>query len=355
MNPSTASNSEPSLEFASDAVAAIPADTVSDPKAPRKTAKLIFRLVLTAGLLVLLFWQVRWQDVWKVVGSIDRTLLFWACLWWFPTQYLQFFKWEMMAKQAGDDVSKRDIRRGYWVGFTLGLITPGRVGQFGRALALHNCSLSRAAGLTIIERGYQALVINSFGMLALVALPLMGWVPPIPFTSPYVNLLLLAGGLGLLVLGIFPRISYGPLSWLAGKLPLREKSEKALAVLDATTTGRGIVLIVLSLASTATSLFQFVLLVKATGAEIPIFAGMLAGLLTFFIKGALPISLGSLGVGEWTSIYCFQGLGVEPSAAVAASLLLFTINVFIPSLIGLPFIQYLRTPNWPKPKVAASS
>ena len=80
---------------------------------------------------------------------------------------------------------------------------------------------------------------------------------------------------------------------------------------------------------------------------------MLAGLLTFFLKGALPISIGSLGVGEWSAMICYRGLGVEPSVAVASSLLLFVINVFVPSLIGLPFIGSLRVPRFGKAQATA--
>ncbi|MBU0508518.1 flippase-like domain-containing protein [bacterium] len=321
---------------------------------PRSPLKIAVRIVLTAGLLALLFWQVRWRDVWTVVMSLNGGVVFWAFLLWIPTQCFQFAKWNLLAREAGDGVSRADIHRGYWVGFTLGLITPGRIGQFGRALALHNCSLSRAVGLTVIERGYAALTINSFGLLALVILPFLGWLPPFALPGPLVQGICIAGGMLLLTLGVFPRTMYAPLSRIARILPLREKVEKALAVLKATTPGRGITLMVLSTVALASSLLQFVFLIRASGTEIPLWGGMLAGVLTFFIKGALPISLGSLGVGEWTAVYCFQGLGAEPSVAVAASLLLFTINVFIPSLIGLPFIHSLRVPEWPKAGVAAT-
>jgi uncharacterized membrane protein YbhN (UPF0104 family) len=119
----------------------------------REIGKHTLRVGLTLGLLALLFSQVRWQKVWDAICGADLTLLAWTCVLWIPTQYLQFIKWDLLARDAGDDVSRRDIHRGYWVGFTLGLVTPGRIGQYGRGLALHNCSLSRATGLTVLERG----------------------------------------------------------------------------------------------------------------------------------------------------------------------------------------------------------
>lgn len=305
--------------------------------------KLALRIGLTVALFVLLFWQVSWREVWAAVQSLDGHLFFWVCVLWIPTQYLQYIRWAILARQAGEGVTSSDIRKSYWVGFTLGLITPGRIGQFGRALALHNCSLSRAIGVSAMERGYSAITINGFGLLAIVLLPWLGWMPPYALPGVWTRGIVVILGLLLLVLGIFPRSMFKPLNWIASKLPFREKLERAIEVLKPAGPARGALYLLLSIAAIVSALLQFVLLLRAMGAtSVPIFAGMLAALLTFFLKGALPISIGSLGVGEWTAIYCFKGLGVQPSVSVAASLLLFTINVFIPSLIGLPFITSLR-------------
>lgn len=321
---------------------------------PTNPWKIVLRIGLTAGLFVLLFWQVSWHQVWDAVQTLDLHLLFWVCLLWIPTQYLQYIRWAILAREAGKGVSRADIHKSYWVGFTLGLVTPGRVGQFGRALALHNCSLSRAIGVSAIERGYSAITINGFGLLAIVMLPWLGWAPPYVMPNAWMRAIVVVAGLLLLVLGVFPRSMFRPLNWLASKLPFREKMERAIDVLKPAGPARGILYLALAAAALASALLQFVLLLRAMGAPVPVFAGMLAALLTFFLKGALPISVGSLGVGEWVAVYCFRGLGVEPSVSVAASLVLFTINVFVPSLIGLPFINTLRGLPLSKPKVDAA-
>ena len=242
---------------------------------------------LTVALFALLFWQVRWRDVWTVVRTLDGTLFFWTCLMWLPTQYLQFLRWDLLAREAGPEVSRTDIHRGYWVGFTLGLITPGRVGQVGRALALHRCSLPRAVGLSAMERGYSALAMNGLGLLSLVILPMLGWVPPFPLPGAVTKSLCVAGGSMLLLLGVFPRTAFKPLSWLADRLPFRDKLRKALDVMTLTNPLRGTFLLALAIVAMFSALFQFVLLLWAMGAHVPVFAGMLTALLTFFLKGAL--------------------------------------------------------------------
>lgn len=327
---------------------------VSDPAAgapPKQftAGRTFFRIGLTAAILTLLFWQVSWADVWQAVRGINGALFLAACLLWIPTQYFQFVKWDIMAQYAGPAISRADIHRGYWVGFTLGIITPGRVGQLARGLALRNCSISRALGATAVERGYTALVINALGLISLAALPYLGWTSPLGVARGFVSWGVGILGSLLLLLGIFPRTVMPPLRWVARRLPLREKFEKAIDVLSDAGPRRGILLLVLTAAALFSSLVQFVLLILAMGVAVPIFAGILAALLTFFVKGAIPISIGSLGVGEWMAVFCFRGLGVEPSVAVAASLLLFMINVFIPSLVGLQFLGTLRGLPWNKP------
>ena len=314
--------------------------------------RVAFRLILTVGLLILLFWQVSWREVWRIVQSLDGTLLAFVCAMWIPTQWLQFTKWNLLAREASDNIRRGDIHRGYWVGFTLGLITPGRVGQLGRALALKDCSLPRAFGLTAVERGYTALTMNALGFLAIFVLPFLNWQAPIPIPI-WIQVVLAIAGVFLLVLGVFPRLMHRPLRWTAGKLPFRDKLEQAVDVLQSAGPGRGITLLALSIAALFSSLLQFVLLIRAAGFPVPMFSGMLAGLLTFFLKGAIPISIGSLGIGEWSAIVCYQGLGVDSSIAVASSLMLFVINVFIPSMIGLPFLSSLRMPRLTKANATA--
>jgi uncharacterized membrane protein YbhN (UPF0104 family) len=59
---------------------------------------------------------------------------------------------------------------------------------------------------------------------------------------------------------------------------------------------------------------------------------------TFFVKSALPITIGDLGVREGVAIYIFSRLGVAPTFAFNASVVLFIINLVLPSLVGLHLI-----------------
>lgn len=54
-----------------------------------------------------------------------------------------------------------------------------------------------------------------------------------------------------------------------------------------------------------------------------------------FIKSAiLPISFGDLGIRESTAIFFYTHAGISAASAFNASLCVFLVNIFFPSLIG---------------------
>jgi uncharacterized membrane protein YbhN (UPF0104 family) len=57
-----------------------------------------------------------------------------------------------------------------------------------------------------------------------------------------------------------------------------------------------------------------------------------------FLKSLVPVSLGDLGIREASSVYFYALRGIANATALNASLLLFVINILLPSLIGLIFI-----------------
>ncbi|MBU1708006.1 flippase-like domain-containing protein [bacterium] len=144
------------------------------------------RIILTIVVVGLLFWQIPWRNVFAIATGMKGFPLFGALLLWIPAHAFQFERLAVLAKHAGKEATWRDIFRSYWVGFTLGVITPGRIGQFGRCFAL-NVPVARAVGVSLIERFYATVVINGAGPWALLAmissgvfvLPIGGWRTPL--------------------------------------------------------------------------------------------------------------------------------------------------------------------------------
>lgn len=309
--------------------------------ARRSWRGILLRAILTAAVIGILFWQVPWRAVVSTAAGMQAGLLTAAILLWVPAHLLQFTRWAILAKHAGKEATWPDIFRSYWVGFTLAVVTPGRVGQFGRCFALR-VPVARAVGVSLLERFYAAVVLNGAGPLALAIMLLAGISMPVGSWRFPLLVGLCLMGTAVLLLGLFPRILLPALFWIVRRLPLREKLERMVGVLDGMRGGLTLALVLLSISSMAVALLQFVLLLRAMDITVPLGWGMVAVMVNFFFKASLPISIAGLGVGEWTAVLCLGWLGIDPAAAVAGSLLLFSINVLTPALLGIPVVPTLR-------------
>lgn len=299
------------------------------------------RLILTGAVVGLLLWQIPWRNVISSAASMRPQYLIWAILLWLPAHAFQFARWAILAKHAGKEATWADIFRSYWVGFTLAVVTPGRIGQFARCFGL-KVPVARAIGVSLLERFYATIVLNGAGPLALALMILGGAFLPAGVWRAPLALCLCLIGLGVLFLGIVPRALLPTLLWIVRRLPLSEKLGRIVGVLDGLHGRLTLILLALSLLSTAVALLQFVILLWAMGITLPLGVGMLAVMVNFFLKANLPISMAGLGVGEWTAVFCLSELGVAPAAAVAGSLVLFAINVLSPALLGIPVLPALR-------------
>ncbi|MBK6766957.1 MAG: flippase-like domain-containing protein [bacterium] len=314
----------------------------------KRLGGLALKVLLTAVLLGTVFWQVRWSEITGNVSRMDTAGLLAAVLLWIPNLYLQYYRWKLTARRAGTEVLNEDIRASFWLGHTLGFATPGRIGAFGRALFLSNVPLGRAAALTVLERTYAALTVNGLGLVSLGILPYLGWHVTWATWSQTVSLLLIIAGSCIFLTGLIP----GPLARLLQKVVGNRKwshkvvsSLETIAEIPPRVAATYLTLAVLSL---LVSLGQFVLILHALGAKVAVVAGMMAVLLNFVLKGNIPLTLGNLGVGEWTALLCLRGLGVEDAQAITASLTVFALNVALPAVIGLRYLRrvFALPKNW---------
>ncbi|MBL0060368.1 MAG: flippase-like domain-containing protein [bacterium] len=301
------------------------------------------KITSTLGVLLLLSWQVRWHDVVDVLSTANVLGVLAAVALWLPNQWLQYARWKFIVQRAAIQPLISDIRESYWLGHTLGFITPGRIGSYGRGLFLSNVPLGEATALTVLERSYSAITVNGFGLIALAILPSLGWHATWADWGREVSAVLFIIGLIVLLAGVFPGQIARAISKFAGQRSWGKVIANSLGALSHIPLGASLLYLGLASASLIVSLVQFLLILNALGIVIPVVAGLLAIHLNFFLKGNIPLTLGSLGVGEWTALLCLRGLGVPDSMSVAASLMLFSLNVAIPALIGVRFVKRVFT------------
>ncbi len=297
------------------------------------------KIVLTCVALAALVYVVEWSSI--LAAALEaRPVWALAAVVLIPLNVgLEAFRWHRLVVKLAPDVRFKTSLAAVLSGYPLGLLTPGRIGDYvGRALYLRDISPGASATLTFAERIATLACCLVFGLVALPYFLLthtdvasMAWVTVLV-------LAILATGF-LLVLLLHPRLAR---SLLEIVLPFR-RTKHVFAVLNRFSGRDATELFALSIVRYAVFSTQFVLLVHAFQADVGWLTAYTGVVLIFFAKSAIPsITLGDLGIRESAAVFFLGGFGVAEAAAFNASLGIFAANILLPALIGLTLLPRLR-------------
>jgi uncharacterized membrane protein YbhN (UPF0104 family) len=252
---------------------------------------------------------------------------------------LEAYRWARLVRRIAPEVRYRNALAAVVGSYPLGLLTPGRVGDYaGRALYLRDAVAPGAsAALTFGERMATLAACLAGGLLALGPYLRAEAAP-----SPLWPAVTAAGALGLgalVLLILFPSVARAALGAALPFGPVR----RALAAFEHVPPDEGAALLVLSAVRYVVFSGQFVLLAHAFAPDAAL-SGLWTGVaLVFFAKSAVPqVTLGDLGVREGAAVFFLGAYGVAPAAALDASLALFALNLLLPALAGAPLLLRLR-------------
>ena len=251
---------------------------------------------------------------------------------------LETYRWFRLVRKLAPDVRYRDALRAVVGSYPLGLLTPGRVGDYvGRAVYLRDIPAGASAALTFGERMATLAACLIGGLIALGPY-LQAQVTASPLWSAVTAVGVLATG-ALVALILFPGLAQTTISTLVPWRPVR----RAVAAFGQIPQDEGAILLGLSLVRYVVFTGQFVLLAHALAPDVA-WGGLWAGVaLVFFAKSAIPqVTLGDLGIREGAAVFFLGAYGVGAAAALDASLALFALNLLLPSLAGVPLLLRLR-------------
>jgi len=236
-----------------------------------------------------------------------------------PNILVQVWKWLYILKLANSSVSFTTAFKSLLVGYPLGFVTPGRLGEIGRALYVKEVSQGKTFRLFILDKLTNLVVILLFGAVGILIL-FQTQLTPVLKTFIWVILVFITV---FLLYSVF----FTSLVNLIGRLTkVHDFSRK-----------NHIILLAFSLLFYFVFLVQYLLLVLNFDA-INVFEASKAAASMFLAKTILPISFSDLGIREGAAVYFFGKLGVSAAAALNASLLLFLFNVAFPAIAGLPIL-----------------
>lgn len=246
---------------------------------------------------------------------------------------IRTWKWLSLLRRVGSDLHFGGAWRSLLGGMALGLATPGRLGELGRAAFLPPPMRVPAGALFVLDR------VSDLAAIALAAL--VGTAGLVSGTALWwlVALFLCFFG-GMLAL---PRLV--PL--VLDRIPLpkkiagiAEKLAKGLKLVRARDVALNF-----SLSCILTALDVVSLYVLALAFEPVSFSAIAFAFPWILLTNLVPVTPGGIGVREGAAVLLLQRYGVTDTTAINATLLLFVFNTLLPGLVGVPYILQSRRPN----------
>ena len=272
-------------------------------------------------LLTLLFWLVASpEELWHNLSEADTPFLLLALAGSLGGLAIQWRKWHELLLSIRPSTRAPESLRSLLVGFSLGMVSPGRVGELGRG-ALFEGRRVEAVALAGIDRALSAGVTITAAVIGLAFIDLTSALACGVGAAAAGGLLLRCGG------ALPPRLQ----KWGAAK-PWNAAATRISTALRS--ISRALLLRVLLWSFLFNMVFfgQFYLL-ALSWIELPP-RGIAAVPVVFGLKTLAPVGFLDLGPREAASAFVFSSIGLDPVAAVNAALLLWLLNLALPAIAG---------------------
>ncbi|MBL0767007.1 lysylphosphatidylglycerol synthase transmembrane domain-containing protein [Marivirga atlantica] len=247
---------------------------------------------------------------------------------------MEVLKWKVVVSPLKQLTIKAAIP-GVLSGVSLGFVTPHAVGDyFARIWSIDHKDRKKVLGPILAARSFQMLPTLLFGLIALGSIQYSIDFDWLAYLSE-IPLGLTLGGVGLLLLMGFVFYKYG------NKIKHFKSYFELLLSISKTQYTQ---LLGLSFLRYAVFSLQFLMLLSVFEVDLSIWHQFMGVAFIFLMKSVLPTFnfFSDLGVREFGGIIYFELFGLVTSPIIAASLILWLINIALPALIGLFFIGDLK-------------
>ncbi len=313
-------------------------------KARRRTlATWLIRLAKAAvsfALLYLLVKTIQRDALATALERADGAMILLAVLLVPVNLGLQGIRWWILVRSELPEMPFGRTFASFLGGLSMGLITPGRVGEVGRVFLLEAPSRLRLAGLHVLDKTYFA------GALALLGPALLFWMPGFSTALPAglrteVGIIVSLLPLIYFVFALSPTPLKSLLLAIQLAIGAKGRTLELLRAYDGIRPIHCLRLTMVTAVQFIVILTQFWLLSLAFQ---PVAWWMAAHTYAaaLFVKTALPVSLGNLGVGEWAAVSFYERYGIANTTGFSASLMLFGMNVLLPGIFGLWVLFRMR-------------
>lgn len=293
--------------------------------------------LLAAAILGFLVYRVEWASIAANLRAAKPIPILLALALTPLNLYLQASKWKVLVQEEVAGATTGAALKSVLAGMVAGMITPGRMGEVIRGVFFDVGDPITLSGAFLIDKLLNivpllllAAALSHSSAGALAALPwylaclLFVWL----VMRPHWVHKLLSGRVG----------QAG--GWISRFLAAFDNANPR-AILNA---------ILLSALIYGVVCLQFALLLRALTPVVG-WAAAVSAFLAVYVAGSIPATPGGIGMREAGAVLALAAFAVPAAAAVNGSLLLFTINLALPSLAGTWVI--LRSGwRWKRPQVS---
>jgi len=306
-----------------------------------KKLRIFFQIIIGISIIAFILNKLDLKEVMAVLGETDLKYFILACISYLFLNLVLAFRLSYLLNKIGHNIKYINVFLSHMGGMIVGDITPGRSGYF-----LTPPIMKKTSGIPITDG--MACIFAPQGIEFI--LKVGGAAAALIFISSFSNadrnfiILAMIGAILLLVVGIFMLL----LSWhdekvssrLLSKIPFINSfsgnlsffKEKSILIKNSLDK-----ILILCMVGWVFAAFQWYLLAKAIGIDIPFFAiFLLHPLITILMF--VPISPAGLGLMEGGVILVFSFFGISSAAAMAFSVLV-RINILFVDLIGLKTVM----------------
>jgi len=298
---------------------------------------LFLKIFIAAAALFFLFSKIRIDDIRRAFANPQNPeWILVALVLLVPNLFLQWIRWHFLLREIQPDVRFLESVSSLFGGMIVGLITPGRIGELGRSLFLKRVDRIHALGMVFLDKLYAFFLILVSGMWGLVFMFLHTFGSARFIVWPLTAAAMLLT-VAVVSVACHPQWIRGLLYHISLIFPIRDNLKRFIHFMDGFTPRSARQFLALTAGYYSIYLVQFCFLAWAF-TKAPLLHVLSATSATLFAKSLLPVSLGDLGIREGAAVYFFLKFQVSKVAAFNSSILLFAMNVLIPSMLGLFFL-----------------
>ncbi|MEA5139866.1 lysylphosphatidylglycerol synthase transmembrane domain-containing protein [Arcicella rigui] len=239
-------------------------------------------------------------------------------------------KWQTLALKV-EEISFKEALKGVLMGLSLGFITPANLGDYaGRMWKFKQEKRAESIGAILLGNGIQFFTSLLFGTLGLIY-----FIFRKEQFSTLNFIMILVFSLSL-TLGFFAYLKRHLFYLFLLKIPFLKRFAHTVKILENFENQEVRIVFFWALMRYFTISIQFVLVLLIFGIDLEVLDLLAIACLVFLAKTIVPAInfLGDLGIREFSAIYFFSFYHVNTSAVIAATFVLWLINILFPVLVG---------------------